>query len=83
MTGLYEQLQESVGHIRDKIPERPQIGVVLGTGWQGFTDELDLRVGIEYARVPNLLPQRSEGAKNGGSRAGSSRLGQRDAGLRF
>lgn len=67
MTGLYEQLQESVGCIRDKIPERPQIGVVLGTGWQGFTDELDSRVGIEYARVPNLLPQRSEGAKNGGS----------------
>ncbi|MHC4197030.1 MAG: purine-nucleoside phosphorylase [Planctomycetota bacterium] len=67
MTGLYEQLQESVGYIRDKIPERPQIGVVLGTGWQGFTDELDSRARIEYPDIPNLLPQRSEGAKKGGS----------------
>ncbi len=53
MTGLYEQLQESVNYVQEKIPGRPRIGVVLGTGWKDFTHELDSSVCIEYPDIPN------------------------------
>ena len=67
MAGLYEQLQGSVNYVQEKIPGRPRIGVVLGTGWKGFTRELDSSVCIEYPDIPNLLPGGSEGAKKDGA----------------
>lgn len=67
MDGLYEQIRESTGYIRTRIPEMPEIGVILGTGWQDFAGELSSPTAVKYADIPHLLPEGCSSAKNDGA----------------
>lgn len=67
MAGLYEQIEESVRYIHARIPERPRVGVILGTGWQDFTKELSPSTTIKYSDIPNLVPRRNNAAKSNGA----------------
>ena len=44
--------QQTKNYLLERIPERPTIAVVLGSGLGGFADELDDRVEIPYGDIP-------------------------------
>jgi purine-nucleoside phosphorylase len=54
MRGLYEKIQEAVSAIRRRWPERPKVGIVLGTGLGGFGREIQSSVVIPYREIPHF-----------------------------
>ncbi|MFQ5861975.1 MAG: purine-nucleoside phosphorylase [Candidatus Brocadiales bacterium] len=67
MASLYEQIQESVRYIHARISDGPKIGIILGTGWQDFTEELGSPTAIRYSNIPNFLPVRQSTTKRDGA----------------
>ncbi len=51
---LYEHAHESAAWIRERVPEAPRIGVVLGSGLGRFADGLDEVVILPYAEIPHF-----------------------------
>lgn len=49
---LYSQLKESVAFIRSKIEDRPNIGIILGSGLGPFAEEPKNRKIIETSSIP-------------------------------
>ena len=49
----YDQVKEAVAAIRSRIPEVPQIGVVLGSGLGDFAASLSEAVTIPYGDLPH------------------------------
>lgn len=56
MGTIHTRLQESTNYINSLVSERPEIGVVLGSGWQGFLKEIETPQEIKLASIPYLLP---------------------------
>jgi len=56
MDTVYTRLQESTRFIDSLIPKRPEVGVVLGSGWQGFLQEIETPQEIKLSTIPHLLP---------------------------
>lgn len=51
---LYDQIQEAVRYIRQRTAISPVIGIVLGTGLSGFTEEMEVEMAINYQDIPNF-----------------------------
>ena len=51
-TALY---QESADYILKKIPKRPQVAIILGSGLGKLADSIQNKVVIPYAEIPNFL----------------------------
>jgi len=51
---LPTQIHESVDFISNKIPKRPTIGLILGSGLGAFADTLEDRIVLPYAEIPNF-----------------------------
>lgn len=56
MDTVYTRLQESTRFIDSLISERPEVGIVLGSGWQGFLQEIETPQEIKLSTIPHLLP---------------------------
>lgn len=54
MKGLYENIQEAVGHIRTKTNFQPDTALVLGTGFSALEDMVDDPVVIPYNEIPHF-----------------------------
>jgi len=52
MYSLQNQLDESTYWLRNRLPFRPEIAVVLGSGLSGITNSLDTVAEIPYADIP-------------------------------
>ena len=48
------KIYEAAEYIRTRIGEKPEIGLVLGSGWGGFADRIENAVRIPYADVPGF-----------------------------
>ena len=58
---LYDRVNESLNYIKKYTDITPLIGVILGTGWQCFTEELDSSHIIDYKNIPHFSPTSVEG----------------------
>ncbi len=58
---LSEQIEETVGFIRNKIDFQPEVGLILGSGLGELGDEVEEPVTIPYEEIPGFLPSRVEG----------------------
>src|SRR5437762_1823660 len=57
----YDQVKEAAEAIRSRVPEIPQIGVVLGSGLGDFASSLDAAVTMPYGELPHWPASRVGG----------------------
>jgi len=57
----YDQVKEAAEAIRSRVPEIPQIGVVLGSGLGDFASSLDAAVTMPYGELPHWPASRVVG----------------------
>jgi len=58
---VLQQLQQTVGIIRQFTPTVPQVGIVLGSGLGNFKDELAIECEIPYGDIPHFPVSTVEG----------------------
>ena len=51
---LYEKIQATALHIQQKIKNKPQIGIILGSGLGGLIDTIEQETEIHYTDIPNF-----------------------------
>jgi purine-nucleoside phosphorylase len=51
---VIEQIRETVQYIRSLYPEKPQVGVILGSGLGNFSREIEIEFEIPYQDIPNF-----------------------------
>ena len=56
-----KQLKEAVKFLKKKYSQKPEIGVVLGTGLGKFADEIEMEKEIDYKDIPNFPVSTVEG----------------------
>lgn len=54
MDNYLAQIEESFQFIKNKIPGKPQIGIILGTGLGGLVKEIDVEQVIAYGDIPHF-----------------------------
>ncbi|MEM9354528.1 MAG: purine-nucleoside phosphorylase [Planctomycetota bacterium] len=54
MLELYDQIQEAVAFIKERFPESPRAGVILGTGLGGVVEQVESPVFIDYEDIPHF-----------------------------
>lgn len=50
----FKKLEKAVGHIGSRLGQKPEIGLVLGSGLGGLTDEIEDPVEIAYSEIPDF-----------------------------
>ena len=60
---MWEQVQESVSYIKEKIDFTPEYGVILGSGLGSFTDEMKVEFTLPYNEIPNFPVSTVQGHK--------------------
>lgn len=54
MKDLFERTQQTVDWLRDRLPGKPEIGLILGTGLGGIADRLEISLEIPFEDIPNF-----------------------------
>uniref|UniRef100_A0A7C4QQT8 Purine nucleoside phosphorylase n=1 Tax=Schlesneria paludicola TaxID=360056 RepID=A0A7C4QQT8_9PLAN len=54
MHGLWEQVQEAAAAVRAKWSGTPRVGLILGTGLGGLTEQIQTEASIPYGEVPHF-----------------------------
>lgn len=60
---MWEQVQETVSYINEKIDFTPEYGVILGSGLGSFTDEMKVEYTLPYNEIPNFPVSTVQGHK--------------------
>ena len=60
---MWEQVQETVSQIKEKINFAPEYGVILGSGLGSFTDEMEVLYTLPYNEILNFPVSTVEGHK--------------------
>jgi purine-nucleoside phosphorylase len=60
---MWDQVQETVSYIKDKIDFIPEYGVILGSGLGSFTEELEVEYTLPYNEIPNFPISTVQGHK--------------------
>ena len=60
---MWEQVQETVSYIKDKINFTPEYGVILGSGLGSFTDEMKVEFTLPYNEIPHFPVSTVQGHK--------------------
>ncbi len=58
---MLETIKETVSFIKDKVPEAPEVGIVLGTGLGGLVREIEIEKELGYREIPNFPVSTVEG----------------------
>ncbi len=58
---VLQKIKSAVDYIESKCSSIPQIGVILGSGLGGFTEEMSIEAEINYADIPNFPVSTVEG----------------------
>ncbi len=61
MTEAYRLCRESADHILQRIPEAPEIGIILGSALGPFAEQIQDPVTIPYEEIPNFLRSTAPG----------------------
>lgn len=51
---LYDQIEETVRFLQEKINTQPQFGFILGTGLSTLAEDIDVEVEISYKDIPHF-----------------------------
>lgn len=62
-TDLLRQLDETVQFLKSKYSERPEVGIVLGSGLGNFTNAIDIEQEVPYTSIPHFPVSTVEGHK--------------------
>ena len=54
MLELFDQIEAAVTAIRRQWDEIPRVGIILGTGLGGLTDQIESPIAIDYQDIPNF-----------------------------
>lgn len=60
---MFEQVQETVEFINDRINFNPEYGVILGSGLGGFTNDINVEYVLSYSEIPNFPVSTVQGHK--------------------
>ena len=60
---MWEQVQETVNYINQKINFSPEYGVILGSGLGSFTNDMKIEFTLPYNEIPNFPVVTVEGHK--------------------
>lgn len=60
---ILKQIQETASFIRNKVEFEPEVGIILGTGLGGLTEEIDIKIAIEYKDIPGFPVSTVKGHK--------------------
>ncbi len=60
---MWEQVQETVSYIKEKIGFTPEYGVILGSGLGSFTDDIKVECTLPYSEIPNFPVSTVQGHK--------------------
>ncbi|RYJ51806.1 purine-nucleoside phosphorylase [Flavobacterium petrolei] len=60
---MWEQVQETVSYIKERIDFTPEYGVILGSGLGSFTDEMKVAYTLPYNEIPNFPVSTVQGHK--------------------
>ncbi len=60
---MWEQVQQTVNYINEKINFKPEYGVILGSGLGSFTDDIQIEHTLPYNEIPNFPVSTVEGHK--------------------
>ena len=52
--GLVARLDEAADYVRSRAPQKPRVGVILGSGLGAFGDSLEGAVAVPYAEIPHF-----------------------------
>lgn len=61
MDNLLEKMKEAVSYIESKTSEKPEFGLILGSGLGELADEIEDAVKIDYKNIPNFPVSTVEG----------------------
>jgi purine-nucleoside phosphorylase len=64
MLDLLEKATQTSIFIRNQIPKSPQIAIILGSGLGSLANEIQDKIEIPYAEIPNFPVSRVEGHEN-------------------
>lgn len=53
---VQKMLEESVQYIRERVPDKPRVGIVLGSGLGAFVNELEIEHTLPYGEIPSFVP---------------------------
>ena len=51
---MLAQINETVEYIQSLKVDKPQVGIILGTGLGGLVNEIDIQHEIPYEDIPNF-----------------------------
>ena len=54
MTKVYERLQRCLKSIEDKIPFRPRLALVLGSGLGDYAERIEIEASIDYHEITDF-----------------------------
>jgi purine-nucleoside phosphorylase len=54
MAELYDQIQEAKRHIESRWTGRPRVGIILGTGLGGLTEDIRAEAVLPYDQIPHF-----------------------------
>ena len=60
---MWNQVQETVSFIKQKINFTPEYGVILGSGLGSFTDDIQVEFTLPYGEIPNFPVSTVQGHK--------------------
>ncbi len=61
---ILEKIKQTAAYINDKCQDfTPQVGIVLGTGFGDFANNIDVKYAIEYSEIPNFPVSTVQGHK--------------------
>ena len=60
---MWEQVQQTVAYIQQKINFQPEYGVILGSGLGSFTDDIQIEHTLPYTEIPNFPVSTVQGHK--------------------
>ena len=60
---MWEQVQETVSYIKERIDFTPEYGVILGSGLGSFTDEMKVEYTLPYSEILNFPISTVQGHK--------------------
>ena len=63
MPDLYDQIQEAKSFIQSRWSGRPAVGIILGTGLGGLTEDIRAEASIPYGDIPHFPVSTAPGHK--------------------
>ena len=62
-TDLLQQLKETVKFLQKQYSQKPEVGIVLGSGLGNFIDEIEVEKEVAYGDIPHFPVSTVEGHK--------------------